>query len=136
MIVAGIGCRKGAAQDRIEEAVTAALAACNLTRSRLDALATHVVKRDEPGLCALAEAWQLRLLVFSTEEMAGHAASVETVSERVVELIGVPSVAEASALTGAGSESRLLAPRIANGEVTCAIAEGRGRGEGPRERVA
>jgi cobalamin biosynthesis protein CbiG len=126
MIVAGIGCRKGTASAVIADAVTAALASCGLARTRLDALATHVTKCDEPGLRALAEEWQLRLLAFTTDDMDRHAAGVETVSQRVVALKGVPSVAEAAALTGAGRGARLIAARVANGEATCAIAEGVG----------
>ncbi len=126
MIVAGIGCRKGTSSAEIAAAVNAALATCGLSPERLDALATHAGKQHEPGLRALADNLQLRLLAFTAEEMARHAPDVETVSQRVVELMGVPSVAEASALAGAGRGSRLLAPRISHAGATCAIAEGEG----------
>lgn len=128
MIVAGIGCRKGTSSAAIEDAVTAALAACGLARTRLDALATHATKRDEPGLRELAELWQLRLLAFTAEEMTRHAPNVETVSQRVVELMGVPSVAEAAALAAAGRGAHLLTARVNNAGATCAIAEGEGDG--------
>lgn len=123
MIAAGIGCRRGTSSAVLEEVVTAALDACGLTRIDLDALATHATKSEEPGLQELAERWQLELRSFTTEEMAQHASSIETVSQRVVELKGVPSVAEAAALTAAGPGARLLAARLANAEATCAIAE-------------
>jgi cobalt-precorrin 5A hydrolase len=45
-----------------------------------------------------------------------------TRSERVVALMGVPSVAEAAALAAGGTKARLLAPRIALGPATCALA--------------
>jgi cobalt-precorrin 5A hydrolase len=48
---------------------------------------------------------------------------VITKSERVQELIGVPSVAEAAALAAGGANARLLAPRIVVGPVTCALGE-------------
>ncbi len=126
MIVAGIGCRRGTSSTAIAEAITMALGACGLARTRLDALATHVTKRDEPGLGELAALWQLNLLAVTTEEMERETASVETVSQRVLQLKGVPSVAEAAALAAAGPNARLLAPRVANAEATCAIAEGEG----------
>jgi cobalt-precorrin 5A hydrolase len=129
MIVAGIGCRRGTGAAVIKEVVAAALTSCGLARERLDALATHASKREEPGLCELAEDWSLPVLAFTTDQMQDHSESVETVSERVVELKGVPSVAEAAALAGAGKGARLLAARVANGEATCAIAEGTGRRE-------
>jgi cobalt-precorrin 5A hydrolase len=40
----------------------------------------------------------------------------------VLALKGVPSVAEAAALAAGGPRSRLLAPRIAVGPATCALA--------------
>lgn len=129
MIVAGIGCRRGTSAAAIEEVVDAALIACDLTREQLDAFATHATKRDEPGLCELAGHWGLSVLAFTTEQMEAVSESVETVSQRVVELKGVPSVAEAAALAGAGKGAKLLAARVASREVTCAIAEGDGRGD-------
>jgi cobalt-precorrin 5A hydrolase len=45
-----------------------------------------------------------------------------TRSERVVALTGLGSVAEAAALAGAGPVSRLVQPRIASANATCAIA--------------
>ena len=126
MIVAGIGCRKGTTVVAIEEAVMAALTSCGLTRERLDALATHATKRDEPGILELAERWALNLLSFTTQEMEATAGAVETVSQRVVELKGVPSVAEAAALCGAGRAAHLLAPRVTTAVAACAIAEGEG----------
>jgi cobalt-precorrin 5A hydrolase len=46
-----------------------------------------------------------------------------TKSGRVQELIGIPSVAEAAALAAGGPDTRLLAPRIVVGPVTCALGE-------------
>jgi len=43
-------------------------------------------------------------------------------SQRVVALMGVPSVAEAAALAAGGATARLLVSRIAIGPATCALA--------------
>lgn len=129
MIVAGIGCKKDVPRSSIEAVVALALGACGLKRDRLNALATHASKRDEAGIAQLAALWGLPLLAFTTTEMQGVTDHVETRSERVVELMGLPSVAESAALTGAGQKARLLAPRVATNDATCAIAEGQGSGE-------
>jgi cobalt-precorrin 5A hydrolase len=129
MIVAGIGCKKDAPQGSIEAVITLALEACGMTRDRLTALATHVSKRNETGIEQVSVLWGLPVLAFTTHEMDGVTDQVETHSERVVELKGVPSVAEAAALTGAGLGARLLAARVATHDATCAIAEGGGRRE-------
>jgi cobalt-precorrin 5A hydrolase len=47
-----------------------------------------------------------------------------TRSTRSMAAMNVHSVAEAAALAAAGPNARLLAPRIAVGPVTCALAEG------------
>jgi len=43
-------------------------------------------------------------------------------SARAQELFGVASVAEASALAGAGEKAVLIVPRISSDNATCAIA--------------
>jgi cobalt-precorrin 5A hydrolase len=53
-------------------------------------------------------------------EQAG--ARAVTRSQRVRALTGVPSLSEAAALAAAGPSARLLAPRIAVGPATCALA--------------
>ena len=55
MIVAGIGCRRGATAAAIELGIEAALLECRLNRSALNALATAAEKGDEPGLRAAAD---------------------------------------------------------------------------------
>ena len=126
MIVAGIGCKKDAPQGSIEAVIMLALETCGVTRERLAALATHASKRSEAGIEQVSVLWGLPLLAFTTAEMEGVTDQVETHSERVVELKGVPSVAESAALTGAGKGARLLAARVSTHDATCAIAEGRG----------
>ena len=50
-----------------------------------------------------------------------------TPSKLVLETKGVPSIAEASALSAAGRNARLLGTRVATAGATCAIAIGEGR---------
>lgn len=124
MIVAGIGCRKGASADAIEAAIDGALKACGLERKALSALATAADKGLEPGLRAAAERLSLCLILVGEAELRRASGSVLTVSERVVALKGVPSIAESAALAAAGPQARLLAPRVSSGPAVCAIARG------------
>lgn len=126
MMVAGLGCRAGATADAIAEAFTAALERCGLVRAQIDALATESGKSSEGGILALAQVLGLPLIFVGAPEMQNAAASAITVSERVIALKGVPSVAETAALAAAGRAARLLAPRVATAAATCAIAEGEG----------
>jgi cobalt-precorrin 5A hydrolase len=50
----------------------------------------------------------------------------KTISPYSLAAIGLPSVAETAALAAAGRKARLLVPRVATKEATCAIAVGEG----------
>ena len=123
LIVAGVGCRRGASAAAIRAAIDAALARARLGSDVLGAIAIPEKKRQEPGVVAAARALRVPLVLVSQRELeaAGHRAV--TRSARVMALMGVPSVAEAAALAAGGANARLLAPRIAIGPATCAIAE-------------
>ena len=120
MIVAGIGCRKGASADDIGAVIGAALARAGFGTQALDLIALPELKRDEQGVATAALGVPLVLIAEADLKAAG--ARAETRSERVLALTGISSVAEAAALAGGGPTARLILPRIAVGSATCALA--------------
>jgi len=122
MIVAGIGCRKGASAAEIEAAIETALEHGGRPLARLDLMATAARKRDEEGIAAAAAARGLRLIFVEQADLEVASARGATWSRRVLALAGVPSVAEAAALAAGGPRARLILPRIVVGKVTCALA--------------
>ena len=60
--------------------------------------------------------------VFTSQAKAGEAGRCVTRSQRVEALLGLPSLAEAAALAGAGPHSRLILARISEGGASCAVA--------------
>jgi cobalt-precorrin 5A hydrolase len=54
MIVAGVGCRRGAPAGDIEAAIRAALARANVSAEALGAVATIAAKSTERGVMAAA----------------------------------------------------------------------------------
>jgi cobalt-precorrin 5A hydrolase len=122
MIIAGVGCRKGAATAEIKAAIAAALAESGLGAQSLDLIATAQAKQAEPGIAAAAAALGVRLVLVPHADLAAVEARTVTQSQRVREHIGVPSVAEAAALAAGGPMARLLAARIVVGPATCALA--------------
>jgi cobalt-precorrin 5A hydrolase len=112
-IAIGIGCRLGSSANSIE------------------ALVRHALDRTPPaerlGIFTIAAARRLGFdLVFLTRDaLREQAPFVQTRSIRSETRFGVPSVAEAAALAGAGSGSVLIFPRIVGQGVTCAIAQSR-----------
>ncbi|HZP08016.1 cobalamin biosynthesis protein [Methyloceanibacter sp.] len=123
MIVAGIGCRKGASQAEVEAAIDEAFAQAKRGRETLRLIATSDGKGNEPGIVAAAEARGVPLLRVSPADLEAAGTRTQSFSPRVKALVGVPSVAEAAALAAGGPKATLLLPRIAVGPVTCALAD-------------
>ena len=123
MIVAGVGCRKGAQAADIEAAIAAAFARAGLAATQLRLIATSAAKGGEPGIAAAASAIGVPLVLVPQNDLAAAGGRTVTTSERVIALVGVPSLAEAAALAAGGPAARLIAPRIAVGPATCALAD-------------
>jgi cobalt-precorrin 5A hydrolase len=122
MIVAGVGCRRGAPALEIEAAIRAALARAGIASDALDAIATIAAKRNETGIETAAANFGVDVVLVSDSELKAAGHRTETKSERVLALTGVPSVAEAAALAAAGPLARLISPRLVIGSATCALA--------------
>jgi cobalt-precorrin 5A hydrolase len=122
MIVAGIGCRKGASAREIGAAIAAALSRAGLQRDALNLIAAPAMKGGEPGIAAAATNLGVPLVLVPQADLETAGARTQTRSERVIALMGVPSAAEAAALAAGGPTARLLAPRTAVGPATCALA--------------
>lgn len=122
MIVAGIGCRKGATAESIVALVQAAFAEHGTSLSELGLIATGEIKRDEPGISQAARTLNIPLIVLDEGRLQNAAPQCLTTSAASLEAAGVPSLSEAAAIVGAGNGGRLLGPRIASDGVTCALA--------------
>jgi len=128
VIVAGIGCRKGASAAEIDAAIDTALERAGRPLARIDRIATSARKNGEAGIAAAAAGRGLALVHVAQPDLETAGARGATWSARVMALAGVPSVAEAAALAACGPKARLILPRIVVGPVTCALADS---GEGP-----
>lgn len=122
MIVAGIGCRRGAAAADIEAAIQAALAHAGITTADVGAIATGKAKAAEAGIAATAAKLGIEVLLIADDALKAAGVRVATRSDRVLAITGVPSLAEAAALAAAGPTSRLIASRLVVGAATCALA--------------
>jgi cobalt-precorrin 5A hydrolase len=123
VIVAGLGCRKGAQPGEVKAAILAAFEQAGIAVSALRCLATASAKGREKGIEVVALAMRLPLVLVPPADLLSVRTRIATWSERVEALVGVPSVAEAAALAAAGPSARLVAPRIIVGPATCALAE-------------
>jgi cobalt-precorrin 5A hydrolase len=124
VIVAGIGCRRAISAVQIESALAAALLQNHIDGHRLALIAVPAAKGEESGIVAAAAARGVPLALIAQHALEAADSRTLTHSVRSMDTLNVQSVAEAAALAAAGPHSRLLAPRVAVGPVTCALAEG------------
>jgi cobalt-precorrin 5A hydrolase len=119
MIVAGIGFSSGASAEGIAALVRRAEEAAGRPA---ELLAAPDFKGDAPVLHEAAQALRLPLRLLDRETLAAAQARCATHSPVAAKQLGLASVAEACALVAAGEDSHLLVARLAQGNVTCAIA--------------
>lgn len=126
VIVAGLGFRRAILASQIDAAIDAALRAALLIDGQLTRIAAPTGKAAEPAVVDVAAARGLPLVSISQNALEAASLGALTRSARAMAAMNVHSVAEAAALAAAGLNARLLAPRIAVGPVTCALAQGDG----------
>jgi cobalt-precorrin 5A hydrolase len=126
----GIGCRKGCSGEDIASLVRRALALApapemavgSIQAARESVIFTSEAKGEEEGLAEAAATLRMKLVLLPHAALEAAASRCATRSARVQELIGLPSLAEAAALAGAGEGSRLVLERISKGGASCALA--------------
>jgi cobalt-precorrin 5A hydrolase len=119
-VAIGVGCRKGCSADTIEALVRQALG--DVASFAPIGLFTLIDKQGEAGLTEAANRLGLGVTYLSREALRDRADDTKTRAPNAEKQFGVPSVAEAAALAGAGPASVLIVPRIAQDGATCAIA--------------
>ena len=119
-LVAGIGCKRGTPLSTIERWVETVFERHGLAPNSLAAVATVMLKVDEPGLLEFAQSRGLPLVAFPAGQLADHP-GIETPSERVRSKVGLVAVAEPAALRASGA-SRLLVAKEKGPGVTLALA--------------
>lgn len=117
-LAVGIGCRRGTSREAISEHLERTLHQNGLAVDSVALLATADIKADEVGLLELARDHGWPLLSYSTEQLV--TVDAPTPSQNVQRLVGVPSVAEASAILAAGGN--LIVPKTKAQAVTVAVA--------------
>ncbi|NKY35179.1 cobalamin biosynthesis protein [Nocardia speluncae] len=113
-LAVGLGLRPGRPAEHILAVLDAAFPV-----GRIACLATIDRRAGEPGLCRAAERLGVPLLGFDAAQLAN--VQVPNSSSRVMEVFGIPGVAEAAALL-AGSGPLLVPRRVVSGVVIAAAA--------------
>jgi len=120
-LVVGIGCRRGLTTEIIERAVTILLWNQNIPLSRVCAVATIDIKRDEAGLLDFAKIHKIPLHFYTAEELADVPGEFSS-SEMVLKATGVDNVCERAAVL-CGRIGQLIMNKSIKDGVTVAIFE-------------
>lgn len=99
-LIVGIGCRKGTAKEKIEQAIRECFAKAGLLTDGISAITSIDLKKQEKGILDYCEKNHLPFMVYSKEELVKVEGKF-TASEFVTEITGVDNVCERSAVLGA-----------------------------------
>ncbi len=121
IVTIGIGCKRGAGPGEVLELVRATLAQAGLPPSAVACIATIDRKKDEAAIVELAAKFGVPARFFPADALTAQTCVAQT-SERVLDAVDTPSVAEAAALLAAGSGAKLIMRKRKSAHATCAIA--------------
>lgn len=100
-VVAGVGCRRGISQEKIEAAIRQCLKEAGICPEALCAVASIDLKREEKGILSYCEEEKIEFLTFPARVL-GQAEGAFTESAFVESVTGVGNVCERSAVVAAG----------------------------------
>lgn len=121
-LAVGIGCRRGASVEHLDELLAATLRSHGLAEGSVAVFATADIKADEAGIIALARSRDVPLAIYTAAELnAAGQGMPEATPSAAQELLGVFGVSEPAALLAAGSD-RLAVPRVKSDRATIAAA--------------
>ena len=118
--VLGMGCKKNTGFDQLEAFAGEWCATLGVGRETFLALTSIDVKKEEPGLCELARAWQMDFITYP----AGQLAALEgdyTPSAFVETAVGVDNVCERSVAAYLNGRGQLILRKTAAGGMTLAV---------------
>lgn len=120
VLTLGMGCRRGKDAEAVKKAAEQCLEKNGFYREAVETLASIEIKKEEPGLLALAEAWKLDFAVFSEKQLL-EVPGEFTPSAFVQKTVGVDNVCERSAVL-ASRQGRLIQKKMAEEGATAALA--------------
>ncbi|NCB91044.1 MAG: cobalamin biosynthesis protein CbiG [Clostridia bacterium] len=121
--VVGIGCRKGAPKEIIEERVQKVLDEYGISSQAVSCVASIDLKKNEPGLLRYCSEYKYPFIVYSSEELKSIRGNF-TPSEFVSKVTGVDNVCERSAFLASEGGIMIIKKQAYDGvTVACALKE-------------
>lgn len=118
-VVLGIGCKKNTPLENIEALVLDTLKEYQISRDSLHSVASIDLKKEEPGLIAFCNKYNLPFTTYSADELLQVKGALSS-SSFVKSITGVDSVCERAALMHAQCEELLITKTAHNGVTVAA----------------
>lgn len=118
VVTVGMGCRRGVSAETVIDAAESILTENGVDIRAVREISSIDVKKDETGLFALAERWNVPIRFLSAEELAAVPGDFSE-SEFVRKTVGVGNVCERAAASDGG---KLIVGKTAKNGVTVAVA--------------
>jgi cobalt-precorrin 5A hydrolase/precorrin-3B C17-methyltransferase len=122
-LVMGLGCERHAAPSELIALAEQVLSDNGLSPASLAAITSIDLKADETAIHAVAAHFHVPARFFTVEALSRETPRLKNPSDIVAKEVGVPGVAEAAALAGAGPEADLIVEKTRSTRGTCAIAK-------------
>ncbi|PUB14153.1 precorrin-3B C(17)-methyltransferase [Yoonia sediminilitoris] len=119
----GVGCARNCPVEELADLVANGLAEAGVAPAAIHSVNTLSLKADEPGVIALATAFDVPLRVFEPAELEALTDRLMHPSDVVFAEVGTHGVSEAAALAQAGTAGTLRLPKRKSGNATCALAQ-------------
>jgi cobalt-precorrin 5A hydrolase/precorrin-3B C17-methyltransferase len=120
VLTVGIGCERGTDPAEVRQLLDDTLTAHNIAPVSVHQYGSIDLKEDEPAINQFRN-----VFFFTPEQLNAEAPRLATPSAVVEAEVGVPGVAEATALALAGPNGKLIVPKVKSKRATIAIAQAR-----------
>ena len=121
-IVVGIGCRRGKECEKIHEGLIKSISDLNISKSRINMLASAEIKKDEKGILELSDKLNIPVNFVDLDKLKLFESKDVAKSEFVYSKFGIYGVCEPSALITAGFDSELIYKKTSYDGVTISVA--------------
>lgn len=117
----GIGCRRGASLETIQELINEVFISYELEQKAIKSISSIDLKKEEEGMIALAKRYSVPFVCYSSEHLK-EVLGEFTASDFVASVTGVDNVCERAAVLSSGSKELIVKKKSKHG-VTIAVAK-------------
>ncbi len=122
VLALGVGCERNCDPGELQSLIERTFNEANISLSAIAVIVSLDLKCDEPAILKLGTTLDRPVRFFNATRLESEKGRIRNPSDTVFQAVGCHGVAEAAALTAAGSKSDLFIEKQKSDRATCAIA--------------